>query len=350
MDRATKRAASHSGSVVRRFLLHAGGRTARRRGERENVENGMDHSPELEFDARLGRAWSDDHRYLLNVAFRVLGSISEAEDAVQEAFARLVDQNLDEIDDVRGWLTVVVSRLCFDRLRSADRQRRSATALHDLELPPAHDMDPADRITLDDEVRLALHIVMTQLTPAERVAFVLHDVFSYSFDAISEILGRSPAACRQLASRARRTINPGDAGRSTVDAIDAHRVAEQFITACSTGDFEGLLALMDPDCSTHVDIGVAVGDVVDLPGYGQRRHQPPTGREGIARIALRYNGPGSSVTLLSLPVIGKPTIVGVHDGRVVMFTTVTVHEGRITHADTVLDPSKLADLNLVLDT
>src|SRR5262245_51413755 len=209
---------------------------------------------ELEVDARLGRAGRDAHRYLLNVAFRVLGSVSEAEDAVQEAFARLVDQNLDEIDDVRGWLTVVVSRLCFDRLRSADRQRRSATALDDLEPLRARDMDPADRITLDDEVRLALHIVMTQLSPAERIAFVLHDVFSYSFDAISEILGRSPAACRQLASRARRTINPTDAGHSSVEAVDAQRVAEQFITACSTGDFEGMLALMDPDCSTNVDI------------------------------------------------------------------------------------------------
>jgi RNA polymerase sigma-70 factor, ECF subfamily len=146
-----------------------------------------------EVDPRLGRALRDDHRYLLNVAFRVLGSVSEAEDAVQEAFARLVDRGVDGIDDVRGWLTVVVSRLCFDRLRSADRKQRSSSALHTLEPPPARDMDPADRITLDDEVRLALQIVMTQLTPAERIAFVLHDVFSYSFDAISEILGRSPA-------------------------------------------------------------------------------------------------------------------------------------------------------------
>jgi RNA polymerase sigma-70 factor (ECF subfamily) len=311
----------------------------------------MPDDRDLEFDARLGRAWREDHRYLLNVAFRVLGSISDAEDAVQEAFARLVDQNLDAIGDVRGWLTVVVSRLCFDRLRSADRQRRSATALDDHEPRPARDMDPADRITLDDEVRLALHIVMTHLTPAERIAFVLHDVFSYSFDAVSEVLGRSPAACRQLASRARRTINPADSGRFTVEAAEAHRVAEHFITACSTGDFEGMLALMDPDCSSRVDIGVAVGDVVDLPGYGERRHRPPvTGREAMARIALRYNGPGSSITLLSVPGVGKPTVVGVHDGRVVSFITLTVVGGRITHADAVLDPDKLADLNLVLDT
>jgi RNA polymerase sigma-70 factor, ECF subfamily len=304
-----------------------------------------------EVDSRLGRALRDDHRYLLNVAFRVLGSISEAEDAVQEAFARLVDQNLDEIDNVRGWLTVVVSRLCFDRLRSFDRQRRSSTSLDALEPPAARDMDPADRITLDDEVRLALHIVMTQLTPAERIAFVLHDVFSYSFDGISEILGRSPAACRQLASRARRTINPTDAGRLTVEATDAHRVAQQFIAACSTGDFEGMLALMDPDCSGHADAGVGVGELIDLPGFGKRRHGPPiVGREAVARIAMRYNGPDSAITLLSVPSIGKPTAVGVHDGRIVSLITVTVDEGRITRADIVLDPAKLADLNLVLDT
>jgi RNA polymerase sigma-70 factor (ECF subfamily) len=267
---------------------------------------------------------------------------------VQEAFARLVGQNLDEIDDVRGWLTVVVSRVCFDRLRSADRQRRSATPLDDLEPLAARDMDPADRITLDDEVRLALHIVMTQLTPAERIAFVLHDVFSYSFEAISDILGRSPAACRQLASRARRTINPIAGGRSSADA---HRVAEQLISACSTGDFEGLLALMDPDCSARVDIGVAVGERVALPGYGERRHAPPAiGRDAIARIAMRFNGPDSSITLLSLPGIGNPTVVGLHEGRVVVFVTLTVRDGRITHADAVLDPNKLADLNVVLDT
>lgn len=311
----------------------------------------MTDTGEFEFDARLGRVWRADHRYLLNVAFRVLGSVSESEDVVQEAFARLVDRDLDELDDVRGWLTVVVSRLCFDRLRSADRRRRSATSVDDLEPLPARDMDPADRITLDDEVRLALQIVMTQLTPAERIAFVLHDVFSYSFDAVGEILGRSPAACRQLASRARRTINPADAGRSGAEAADAHRVAEQFIVACSTGDFDGMLALMDPSCSSHVDIGVGVGEVVDLPGYGRRRHAPPvTGREAIARIALRYNGPGSSITLLAVPGIGKPTVVGVHDGRVVNLVTLTVRDGRITHADAVLDPDKLAELHLVLDT
>jgi RNA polymerase sigma-70 factor, ECF subfamily len=303
------------------------------------------------YDFRLGGAWRNHHRYLLNVAFRVLGSISEAEEAVQEAFARLVDHELDGIDDVRGWLTVVVSRLCVDQLRSADRQRRSSTALHDLEPRAARDLDPADRITLDEEVRLALHVVMAQLTPAERTAFVLHDVFSYSFDAIGEILGRSPVACRQLASRARRSINPDVPGRFTVAAADAERIAEQFVAACSTGDLDGMLAVMDSDCSGHVDTGAAVGELVDLPRIGVVGQGPTVvGREAVARLALRYNGPGSSTTLLSVPSTGKPTVVGLYDGRVVMFLTMTVRGGLITRGDVVLDPRKIADLNLVLDT
>ena len=308
-------------------------------------------NPRLEFDARIADAWRDHHRDLLSVAFRVLGSVAEAEDAVQEGFTRLVRQDLDDIDDVRAWLTVVVTRLCFDRLRSADVQRRNPADPPVLEARPSRELDPADRITLDDEVRMALHVVMTQLTPAERIAFVLHDVFSYSFDAISEIVGRSPSACRQLASRARRTINPSDVDRSPGEAADAHRVAEQFITACSTGDLDGMIALMDPDCTSHVDIGVEVGETIVLPGYGERRHHAPvTGREAIARRALRFNGPGSSITLLAVPGVGKPTVVGVHDGRVVSFITLTVRGGLIQHAHAVLDPAKLADLNLVLDT
>jgi RNA polymerase sigma-70 factor (ECF subfamily) len=306
--------------------------------------------PSREVESRLGRALRDDHRYLLNVAFRVLGSVSEAEDAVQEGFARLVETDLVEIDDVRGWLTVVVTRLCLDRLRSADRQRRSPSGLEALDRPATGTVDPSDRITLDDEVRLALQIVMTQLTPAERVAFVLHDVFSYSFEAVGEILGRTPAACRQLASRARRTITPRARGTSPGQAADASRVAEQFITTCSTGDFDGMLALMAPDCVSSVDTGVTVGEMMDLPGYGKRRHAPPTDREGVVRIALRYNGPGSSVVLLAVPGIGRPAVVGVKDGRVVLLMTFTTRDGLITSTHAVLDPRKLADLALVLDT
>lgn len=311
----------------------------------------MRDTEELGFDARLGRAWRDDHRYLLNLGFRVLGSVSEAEDVVQEAFARLVDRDLDEIDDVRGWLAVVVTRLCLDQLRSADRQRRVPVGPQTHEHTPAHDMDPADRITLDDEVRLALDIVMDRLTPAERIAFVLHDVFNYPFDAISEILGRSSAACRQLASRARRTIDPYEPNRVGSQTDDAHRVAEQFIAACSTGDFDGMIALMHPGCSSHVDTGAGIGDIVELPRLGTVTQGPTVvGREAVARLTLGYNGPGTSITLLSVPSLRRPAGIGLHEGRVVVHFTMTVEDGLITRGDVVLDPGKLADLNLLLDT
>ena len=196
-------------------------------------------------DDELGQAWRDHRRHVLDIGFRMLGNLSEAEDVVQEGFARLARADLDQIDDVGGWLVVVVSRLCLDRLRSGRRHPTSPEAsLGDR--PAADAVDPADRVTLDDSVRLALHLVLERLTAAERTVFVLHDVFQYPFEAIGEIVGRTPAACRQLASRARRTI-AADAGaaRFLVESAEQHRVTEQFVAACSTGDVHGLLAVLD---------------------------------------------------------------------------------------------------------
>src|ERR671911_838001 len=196
-----------------------------------NLEEPMDRSPfpgrSPEIDVQLGRAWRDHHRYLLDVAFRVLGSIGEAEDVVQEAYARLMNVDLDELDDVRAWLVVVVSRLCYDQLRSARWQRQTPSAAPPENRPaaqPGPPTDPADRVTLDDEVRMALHVLLARLTPAERTAYVLHDVFKYSFDDIADIVGRTPAASRQLAARARQRIQAdGDAARFTVESSGQHR-------------------------------------------------------------------------------------------------------------------------------
>src|SRR5438067_5124362 len=202
-------------------------------------------------DNDLDRAWRDHRRHLLDIAFRVLGNLSDAEDAVQEAFARLAAADIDAIDDVGGWLVVVVSRVCFDRLR---RERRHPEAASE-EASTTSETDPADRVTLDDSVRIALHVLLERLTPAERTAFVLHDVFRYPFDAISEIVGRSPAACRQLASRARRVV--GDAAahsRFVVESAEQRRVTDQFMAACATGDLDGLLAVLDPDIDGDGDV------------------------------------------------------------------------------------------------
>jgi RNA polymerase sigma-70 factor, ECF subfamily len=311
-----------------------------------NLEEPMDRSPfpgrSPEIDVQLGRAWRDHHRYLLDVAFRVLGSISEAEDVVQEAYARLMNVDLDELDDVRAWLVVVVSRLCYDQLRSARWQRQTPSAAPPENRPaaqPGPPTDPADRVTLDDEVRMALHVLLARLTPAERTAYVLHDVFRYSFDDIADIVGRTPAASRQLAARARQRIQAdGDAARFTIESSEQRRVSDAFIAACSTGDLDGLLAVLDPDVAGQADIGGTIG-----------LRPPIVGSIAVARGALQYLGPRSSTTLLSLPTGEEPTIIALRGSRVVTAVTLTVRADRITHIHAVVDPAKLADLNVTLN-
>ena len=294
-----------------------------------------------EIDVRLGRAWRDPHRHLLDIGFRILGSISEAEDVVQEAYTRLLHADIDEIDDVRAWLSVVVSRLCYDQLRSARWRRRAPDAVPPEDRPATTPglTDPADRVTLDDEVRLALHVVLARLTPAERTTYVLHDVFRYSFDDIASIVGRSVAACRQLAARARQRIHAdGDAARFTVESGEQRRVTEAFIAATSTGDLDALLAVLDPDVAGQADLGGALGV-----------RPPVVGHDAVARLILRYLGPDSSTTLLSLPAGDEPTIVALRDNRVYGAFTLTLHGGRVHHIHGVLDPDKLADLNVILN-
>jgi RNA polymerase sigma-70 factor (ECF subfamily) len=290
-----------------------------------------------EVDVELGRAWRDQRRHVLDVAFRMLGNLSEAEDAVQEAFARLVRADVARIDDIGGWLVVVVSRICLDRLRS---QRRHPTVPDSAvgDGPAAGAIDPADRITLDDNVRIALHLVLERLSPAERTAFVLHDVFQYPYDAIAEIVGRTPAACRQLASRARRTISEDVAGprRFRVESAEQRLVTERFIAACSTGDLAGLLAILDPDVDGVADVGGSVGVVT------------VTGPADVAAAALRYLGPDSATTLLSLPADQEAGVVAVRRGRVVTFLALSVRHARIHHFDGLVDPVKLAPITAAL--
>src|SRR3954471_13772198 len=205
-------------------------------------------------DARTAALWQEHHGYLRDVAFRMLGRVSEAEDAVQEAFVRLLGVDLDDINDVRGWLVVVVGRICLDSMGSA-RVRREARVDVPLEIT-ADAPDPSDLVTLDDNIRMALAVVLERLTPPERAAFVLHDVFQFSFDAVASIVGRTPAACRQLASRARRHIE-AETGPSRFDPAPAeqHGIVERFIAACAGGNLHELLELLDADVGGDVDLG-----------------------------------------------------------------------------------------------
>ena len=290
-----------------------------------------------EVDVELGRAWRDHRRHLLDIGFRMLGNLSEAEDAVQDAFARLVQADVDEIDDVGGWLVVVVSRLCLDRLRARRRHPSSPElSLGDRRADPG--LDPADRITLDDNVRIALQLVLQRLTPAERTAFVLHDVFQYTFEAIAEIVGRTPAACRQLAARARRTVS-ADVGptRFRVEPAEQRQVTEQFIAACTTGDLDQLLAILDPEVDGWADLGGGV-------------FRSDAGAHRVATGLLRYLGPSASTTLLSLPAVGEAGVIALRDGRIVTIVTLTVREGRIEHIEALVDSFKLEPIARALGT
>jgi RNA polymerase sigma-70 factor (ECF subfamily) len=280
-------------------------------------------------DVELGRAWRDHRRHLLDIALRMVGNLSEAEDAVGEAFARLVRADLDEIDDIGGWLVVVVSRLCLDRLR-AQRRRPTLPDTALTERAGSIAVDPADRVTLDDNVRIALHLVLERLTPAERTAFVLHDVFQYSFEAVSDIVGRTPAACRQLASRARRAIASDAApSRSVIESDEQRRVTEQFIAACSTGDLDGLLAVLDPEVAGEGDLGGG-------------RTRLATGRDRIAPQLMVFLGPDSDTTLVSLHRGDKAEVVALRGGKVVTLVTLALRDGRVHDIHALVDPVKLA--------
>jgi RNA polymerase sigma-70 factor (ECF subfamily) len=284
--------------------------------------------------------WRAEQPYLVDLAFRMLGRIQDAEDAVQEAFSRLVRADLDDIEDVRGWLIVVVSRLCLDQLRSARHRRETAVGSVDeagaqpsVGPPPA--ADPADRVTLDESVRLALLIVLEELSPAERAVFVLHDVFRFSFDAVAEIVGRTPAACRQVASRARRRIESQTGpARFTPAPQEQHQVVAEFIAACAGGDLDRLLRLLDPNVGGEVDLG------------GGMRRRVVHGARSVGRNALAIFGPSTRTTLVSQPVNGDSGLLAFRGGELFAVLRFEISGGRIRDIHAIADPAKLALVTL----
>jgi RNA polymerase sigma-70 factor, ECF subfamily len=279
-------------------------------------------------DDQITQAWTAHRPYLIDLAFRILGDIGAAEDVVQEAFFRLVQTPLGSIDDERGWLIVVTSRLCLDQIKSAPwrRERSVDTAARGYRDRASVAVDPAERVTLDDEVRLALLVVLERLTPAERVAFVLHDIFQLPFDIIAVTVGRPSAACRQLASRARRKINESrDTCRATVEPA-GHRVAtRRFIAACANGDIDELLAVLDPDVSGEVDA---------------RKHLVVRGAERVARNILRFwCRPGT--VLVSQPLNGRPAVLAFAERQLIGVFDLTIVDARITAIHIYVDESTL---------
>jgi RNA polymerase sigma-70 factor, ECF subfamily len=279
----------------------------------------------------LEQAWEAHHRVALDVAYRLLGSVTDAEDAVSEAYARLARRPVEEIDDVRAWLVVVVSRICLDQLGSA-RARREQYVGEWLPEPILDSSDPADRVTLDDSVRMALLVVLERLSPAERVAFVLHDVFALSFDEVAEAVGRTPAACRQLASRARRHVQADGLARFPVDRAEEAAVTARFAAACETGDLAALAELLDPDVVFRADGG----------GRVQAPRRPVRGRDTVIKVMA--NGyrrfPGLQISVGNIN--GGPGLVArTADGTLVSVGALTIHDGRVRAIDLVANPEKL---------
>jgi RNA polymerase sigma-70 factor (ECF subfamily) len=281
----------------------------------------------------ISQAYQDHRPYLVDLAFRMLGDIGAAEDIVQDAFTRLMAAKLGEIEDQRGWLIVVTSRLCLDQIKSARSRRERAHDASGIEfvVPPAGQAlaDPADRVTFDDGVRLALLVVLQQLSPAERVVFVLHDIFRLPFDAVAETVGRSAPACRHLASRARQKIaaGPGSA-RFDIASAEHRLVTEKFIAACSNGDLSGLLDVLAPDTWGDVDLGPAAArlDVV-------------VGAENVARNLLRFWGQGA--TLVSHHVAGQPAVLAFIRRELAGVLVFTMRGELIAGVHVIGDPRKL---------
>jgi RNA polymerase sigma factor (sigma-70 family) len=278
-----------------------------------------------------------EHRPRLRaLAYRMLGSTSEADDALQEAWIRLSRSNAAEIDNLGGWLTTVVARVALNMLRSRKTRGEQPLEAHlpDPIVDRAEGIDPEHEALLADSVSLALLVVLETLTPAERLAYVLHDMFSVPFDQIGAILERSPEAARQLASRGRRRIRSAHTTPHAADA-PAHQeeeVVEAFLTAARDGDFEALLAVLDPDIVERVDTGS--GTIVEVRGALNvaRRAMAASQRDGlVGRRAL---------------INGAPGWVSVLDGELYAIGALTVHNGRITTMDILLDPARLARLDL----
>jgi RNA polymerase sigma-70 factor (ECF subfamily) len=290
-------------------------------------------------DEQFIQAWNDHRPYLVDLAFRMLGDIGAAEDVVQDAFSRLLRTRTGEIEDERGWMIVVTSRLCLDLIRSARARRERPHDASEIEFVPGGratvgqraPVDPADRVTLDDNVRLALLVVLQRLSPAERVVYVLHDIFQVPFESIAQTVGRAVPACRQLARRARLKISDGQ-GRATFDiGVAEHRqVTQRFIAACASGNFDGLLEVLAPD---------AWGDFDGGPGQVGPRGVI-RGAQRVARNLLHFWGPGS--TLVSLPVAGQPALLGFRDRALAGVLVFTMRDGKIQAVHVIGDPRQLS--------
>jgi RNA polymerase sigma factor (sigma-70 family) len=281
----------------------------------------------------LAAQFEANRAHLRAVAYRMLGSRAEADDAVQEAWLRLGRSDTSAVDNLTGWLTTVVARVCLDILRSRKTRREEAT-VEDAAESVAGEDDPEHEALLADSVGLALLIVLKKLAPAERVAFVLHDVFDLPFEDIAPIIRRSPVAARQLASRARRRVQGVPLNRDD-DLARQREVADAFLAASRDGNFDGLLAVLDPEVVFRADrAATQMGGAAEISGAAAVA-QTFKGRARAARLALVDGTVGLAVVL---------------QGRLRILLGLTIVDGRIAAIDAIADPEHVAQLDVQILT
>ena len=285
----------------------------------------------------LAQRFEEDRRRLRAVAYRMLGSVSEAEDAVQEAWLRLSGSEPGEIENLSAWLTTVVARVSLNMLRSRAIRREEPLSPHlpDPIVDPADGVDPEHEAMLADSVGLAMLVVLETLTPRERLAFVLHDMFRVPFEEIATLLERSPQAARQLASRARRRVR-AQPTTPDVDVSGQREVVNAFLAAAREGDFDALVATLDPDVVLRADGGAA------LAAVSAEVH----GALNVARQAVMW----SRVDLTMHPALvnGAAGMVTTRNGVVFSIASVIVRNGKIAEMDFLADPERLARLDVTI--
>lgn len=280
---------------------------------------------------QLARRFEENRAHLRAVAYRMLGSVTEAEDAVQEGWLRLSRTDVSAVGNLGGWLTTVVSRVCLDMLRSRKSRREDALDTY-VPDPVIGAPGPEDEAVQADAIGLALLVVLETLAPAERLAFVLHDMFGVGFDEIASIVDKSPAATRQLASRARRRVqgapaSDGDVNRQRV-------IVEAFLAASRGGDFEALLELLDPEVLLRADAGTASAQYA-----GPAVSKLVRGAREVVEQALMFSRMAPYLQVASIN--GMPGVITVVNGRLMGVMAVTVTQGRISEIDILADVDRL---------
>jgi RNA polymerase sigma-70 factor (ECF subfamily) len=307
-------------SGLSRSFRHPGGRAAKK-------------EPTVQTQEKLAEEFEDHRTHLRGVAYRMLGSMAEADDAVQEAWLRLARADTSDVTNMRGWLTTVVSRLCLDHLRSRKARREESLEIH-VPDPVVHrlDVDPEAAAEQADAVTLALLVILDALNPRERMAFVLHDMFGVPFDEIGEIVGSSPAAATQMASRARRRVR--ETPPPTADLATQRRVLEAFTSAAQEGDFESLLRVLDPDVTLRAD-----GGVLGQSGFIR-------GAAEVAAAASSFRRTGHEPDQVWVLVNGAVGLLGLRDGRPISVFSPLVRDGRIVEINILTDPERVGALDL----